>query len=97
MESVFSAAVAFPRQGSTKLRRVLSFGGGRGPTGGAKILLREAVASLLNASHPGVDFPRTERRLISAVNNALASGDRETMIDLASLLEDDNNLRCPLN
>jgi len=97
VQSVFSAAMVYPDQGSATLLEALNFGGGPGVTGAAEILLRAAVAALLNASHPGVDYPRTAASVISDVNTALASGDRDTMLVLASSLDADNNQGCPLN
>jgi predicted ribosomally synthesized peptide with SipW-like signal peptide len=74
----------------------LGYGGGPGAAGGAKILLQQAVAAVLNAEHPGVNYPRSTPDVIAAVNSALASGDRGAMIALADLLNLDNNLGCPL-
>ncbi|HSF43302.1 MAG TPA: hypothetical protein VLT87_26115, partial [Thermoanaerobaculia bacterium] len=68
-----------------------------GTLGAAKILLRAAVAALLNAAHSGVDYPRTTAEIIADVNAALASNNRNTMLELASELDDDNNGGCPLN
>jgi hypothetical protein len=65
--------------------------------GGAKILLRAAVAALLNAGHSGVDYPRTTAEILADVNAALSSGNRNTMLALATALDDDNNLGCPLH
>lgn len=62
--------------------------------GGIKKLGRHAVAALLNASEPGVNYPRTTAEVISAVQNAVATGIYEP---LASNLDLDNNLGCPLN
>jgi hypothetical protein len=42
-------------------------------------------------------YPRTPAGVISDVSSALASGNRDTMITLASQLDADNNLGCPLN
>lgn len=95
--SVFSQAAAYPEFGSSSLLEALKFHGGKGVEGAAAILLRAAVAALLNASHPGVDFPRTPASVISSVDAALASGDRDTMLSLAMSLDFDNNLGCPLN
>ncbi|GAG38529.1 unnamed protein product, partial [marine sediment metagenome] len=64
--------------------------------GGAKILLRAAVAAVLNSAHPDVNYPRPVGEVITAVNQALASCDRDTMISLAGELDRDNNLGCPL-
>ncbi|HEX9713283.1 MAG TPA: hypothetical protein VGB52_12150 [Actinomycetota bacterium] len=74
----------------------LAFEGGKGVKGAAMILLRAAVASLLNAAHPDVDFNWTTGEVITAVNTALASGNRGTMLSLASELDEDNNAGCPL-
>jgi len=97
VESVFAAASAFG-SGSKRLLRALGFNQrGSGAAGGAKILLRAAVASVLNASHPEVGFPTRERDLIRAVNEALESGDRDGMIALADELAANNSLGCPLD
>ena len=95
--SVFSAASAFPTLASNSLLTALDDGGGPGAIGGAQILLRAAVAALLNASHPDVAYTQDAASVISAVNAVLASGDRDTMIALAASLDSDNNLGCPLN
>jgi hypothetical protein len=95
--SVFSAASLYPSLGSKTLLQSLQGGGGPGTLGAATILLRAAVAALLNAAHPGVDYPRSTASIIQDVNAALASGDRAAMLSLASALDDDNNLGCPLN
>jgi hypothetical protein len=79
------------------LHQGLSFGGGPGVVGGAEILLRAGVASLLNAAHQEVSFPRTTTQVISDVNAALASNNRSTMLSLASTLDAENNAGCPLN
>lgn len=95
--SVFSGASAFPSQAANTLLQALQGGGGSGLEGGARILLRAAVAALLNAAHSGVDYPWTTAEIIADVNAALTSGNRNTMLDLAAELDDDNNLGCPLN
>jgi hypothetical protein len=95
--SVFSAASAFPSLAGKTLLQSLQGGGGPGTLGAATILLRAAVAALLNAAHSGVDYPLTQAQVISRVNSALASNDRDTMLSLASTLDGDNNLGCPLH
>jgi predicted secreted protein len=97
VKSVFSQAVLYPALGNSTLLEGLSFPGGETLEGAAEILLRASVAALLDSSHPGVDYPRTTASVISDVNAALASQDRDTMIGLASDLDKDNNLGCPLN
>ena len=95
--SVFASAAAFPAIGAATLEEALAFGGGRGVEGAARNLLRQAVASLLNAAHPDVEFPWTTADVISAVNAALDSGDRGTINSLKDDLDYDNNLGCPLD
>jgi len=79
----------------------LQGGGGPGLNGAATILFRAAVAAYLNAASEGVGYPY--RRFTDPfnmklqINNALASLDRDTMLDLAKVLDDANNLGCPLN
>ncbi len=96
--SVFTAAnAAFPTLADDTLVQALGYPGGRDAIGAAQILLRAAVASLLNSSHPDVDFDRLQTDVISSVNAALASGNRSTMLTLATSLDRDNNDGCPLN
>jgi hypothetical protein len=98
LESVFDVPDSLGFDNTTLLN-ALKFGGGNGVTGGAKILLRAAVASLLNSAHAGVDFSISTAAVIADVNAALASGSRNTMIALAGDLDDANNApeACPLN
>jgi len=74
----------------------LNYGGGPGITGGQQILLKQAVAALLNETKYGTAFgPYTSQAaLITAVNAALNSGNRTTMTDLASALDSVNNGVC---
>ncbi|HEX2223022.1 MAG TPA: hypothetical protein VHN15_02325 [Thermoanaerobaculia bacterium] len=95
--SVFSGASAFPSLASQSLLQSLQGGGGSGTLGAAKILLRAAVAALLNASHANVDYPRRTSDIVADVNAALSSNNRNTMLELAGQLDGDNNLGCPLN
>lgn len=95
--SVFSGASAFPSLASQTLLQSLQGGGGPGTLGAAKILLRAAVAALLNAAHSDVDYPRTTAEILADVNAALTSNNRDTMLELAGGLDSDNNLGCPLN
>jgi hypothetical protein len=74
----------------------LSFKGGPGAVGAERILFRAAVASWLNAATEEVGFPLRRKDFVPEVNAAIATGDRQTMIDLASELDKLNNLGCPL-
>jgi choice-of-anchor A domain-containing protein len=70
---------------------------GTGVTGAAMRLLRAAVAALLNAASPDVDYPLSTGEVISQVNAALASGSASTIEALKDELDDYNNLGCPLD
>ena len=59
-----------------------------------KQLGRMAVAALLNAASPGVDFDLTTAQVIAAFNAAWASRQYEATKDM---LDDLNNQGCPLN
>ncbi|TDH21407.1 HYR domain-containing protein [Segetibacter sp. 3557_3] len=96
LESVFNVPNNYGLDNVT-LVDALDGGGGPGVVGAANTLLRAAVAALLNASHSGVNYPRSTTDIINAVNAALSSGDRQTMLNLAGALDRDNNLGCPLN
>ena len=104
--SVFASAPA-PHATRTLLQG-LQGGGGRGISGAQRILLRAAIAALLNASYDDADghlaFPwrrfatgfNGEPPLIATVNAALTSGSRKTILALAARLDAANNLGCPL-
>jgi hypothetical protein len=95
VHSVFAEASAYPDLAGKSLLHALRFGGGPGAKGAAMILLKQAVAALLNASHPDVSYARAACDVIDDVNAALASGDRAAMIDLAEALDADNQSGCP--
>jgi len=96
--TVFSAASGYPAWiHDATLLEALDFGGGTDVNGAAEILLQQAVGAVLNAAHPGLSFPRTVGQVVADVNSALASGNRDTILILATALDHDNNLGCPLN
>ncbi len=95
LESVFDVPDALGLD-SVSLMAALEFGGGSGTLGASQILLRAAVAALLNSSSGGVDYPLTTAQVIAQVNAALASGSRSTILALATDLDNKNNLGCPL-
>jgi hypothetical protein len=96
LESVFDVPNNYGLDNNTLLQ-ALSIQGGNNATGAARNLLRASVAAVLNSAHPDVEYPRSTADVISAVNAALASGNRATMLGLASQLDADNNLGCPLS
>lgn len=81
----------------------LSLQGGSGVSGAQEILLRASVAALLNAGveattgRSTLNYPYTKDVIQTWVNNALTSGDRTKMLDVAKTLDSANNLGCPLN
>lgn len=95
LEAVFDVPDEFGL-GNKTLVQALSFQGGMGRLGSARILLRSAVAAILNASHPDVAYPMEVTEIISAVNTAL-TGSRANMLALKNTLDANNNLGCPLN
>jgi hypothetical protein len=95
LESVFNVPNAFGLDNATLLE-ALSFQGGESVTDAARILLRAAVAALLNAASASVDFPLSVSDVTAQVNAALASGNRDTILALAARLDALNNLSCPL-
>jgi hypothetical protein len=96
LESVFDVPDAFGLDNVTLLA-ALDFEGGPTTADAAEVLLRQAVAALLNAASPDVDYPLTEAEIIAQVNAALATGDRDTILALAEELDTFNNLFCPLD
>ena len=89
--SVFTESSSLGLDGCTLLE-ALNFQGGNTLQEKAKILLRNAVASLLNAAHPNINYPLLLTDVITDVNAALASGDADTMLELEVILDGYNNL-----
>ena len=79
------------------LLQALQGGGGPGLVGAETILLRAAVAALLNACRLGTNYPLTQAQIITMVNAKLATGDRSQILNLATVLDNYNNLGCPLS
>ncbi len=79
------------------LLEALDGGGGPGVAGAQQILLRAATAGLLNIQHEDVNYPKTAPQLISEVDDALATEDREQILALADELDGLNNEGCSIN
>lgn len=62
--------------------------------GGEGALARMAVAALLNAAHPDVNYAYTTAEILAGVQAAYASGNFEPFKDA---LDNANNAGCPLN
>ncbi len=95
VSTVFTGAVA--TLADSTLLQALNFKGGNTLQGAQEILLRAAVAALLDAAHPGVNYPLTPAEIITQVNAALASANRSVILNLATILDGYNNAGCPLN
>ena len=95
VESVFSEAAAYPALAAATLHEGLKLKGGPTVEAAAGLLLKQAIAALLNAAHPDISYPRSENALIANVNAALATGDRQTILSFKDNLDTDNNLGCP--
>lgn len=92
--SLYDSGFRFVGAGDVDMLEALEGGGGRGLDGARTILLRAAVAALLNSGFPeghGM-VPATVLRI---ANDALASGSREFMLEKAALFDYYNNLYCP--
>jgi hypothetical protein len=122
--SVFAIPGNLSALADDTLLRALSYPGGPGLAGAARILLRAATAGLLNFTHVGLNninsvcrgyhgfyhyycapevynpedgnLPCMINNLVTEVNAALQSQNRDTMIYLASQIDIDNNTTCPL-
>jgi hypothetical protein len=80
------------------LLEALEYHGGPGLLGGARIMLRQAVARLLNAAHPDVYAPDVAWA-INAVLDILGRAvlNRDDILMVAGQFEYLNELGCPLN
>ena len=96
LEDVFDVPDSLGLDSQTLLQ-ALNFKGGSSLQAAAQILFRAAVAAVLNAAHPDINYQFTLAEVIADVNAALASGDRATILALASELDAANNAGCPLN
>jgi hypothetical protein len=83
--------------GTETLADALAGGGGSTLDGAAKILLRAAVASVLNSLNPSIGSPLTRTQIVSQVNAALISNNRTVILALAGMLDSNNNLGCPIS
>lgn len=88
-EDLVSDVFAVPATGNPTMLEALETGGG-----GEAAFLRHAVAALLNAVHPDVNFPLASGQVIQLVQDAYASGDFEQAKDE---LEPANELGCDLS
>ena len=102
IQSVFAIPGALLSSGNLDLDRDgsrdtlmagLNYRGGSALSGGAQILMRAAIASLLNETYYGADFPiaSSPADLIAQVNVVLATQSRSQYVSFASYLDYWNN------
>jgi hypothetical protein len=89
--SIFTGVSFQDTLGSETLLAALQGGGGRDLLGAETILLRAAVAALLNASNGSIAYPFTTAQIITAVKTAIASGSRDSILALETILNSANN------
>jgi hypothetical protein len=75
----------------------LRYPGSNSAEGAAKLLLRDAIVAVLNASHPDVNSPLSASEIANLVNDALASMDRKTMLDTRQMIDQHNTQGDPLS
>ena len=65
--------------------------------GGLNALTRHAIAAVLSAAHPDIDYPLTISEIVDMVNDAYTSGDADEIEDLKDDLDAFNNLNCSIS
>jgi len=95
IDSVFTIPSGFNELADDTLLAALQYRGGHEDIDAARIMLRAAVAAILNAAHPDIDYPMTAAAIIADVNNALGEN-RATMLNLKDVLDGYNNLGADL-
>lgn len=77
------------------LLEALSVQGGKTVQDAKNLLLKQAAAAYLNSLSVAYAFTTSE--VVDMVNDALATGDRDTILDVKDVLDAANNGGCPLN
>jgi hypothetical protein len=95
--SVFTLPASLSSFSDETLLAALDGGGGPDLSGATEILLRAAVAALLNATSSNVQYPGGNKLIIEHVNAALASENRDKILAWATKYDKKNNGGCPLN
>lgn len=96
VRDVFRESSPYGAVSTAMLSTAVRFRGGPGLLGAAKELVQAGTAALLNAGHPGVEYPLTRTQVIIKVDSALLSHDPAAMLALARDLEEANAAGCPL-
>ena len=95
--ATFNLTTAQTPYASNTLLEGLNFGGGTDVLGGERILFKQAIAGLLNVS-AGLDYGSgtTTTLVINMTRNAILSGNRDRMVNLAHQFDIRNSVGCPL-
>ncbi|TMW71243.1 hypothetical protein [Alteribacter natronophilus] len=88
---VFGRVASVPSR--TLFQSVRLLGGGNPPN--TNNLIRQAVAALLNASHPDINYPLTPEEVIEEFQTAW-DGDQAARVAQGERFESFNRLGCPL-
>ena len=98
VSSVFneSANAPYAHLGAATLHDGLSFQGGSTVAEKAETLLRAAIAAVLNADNPNIDYAFSSASIVADVNAALAGQNPVTIISLKDDLDVANNKGCDL-
>jgi hypothetical protein len=91
VSNIFVNVSHYSELNGDNLLNALRYKGGNNDIGAARILLRSAVAALLNAVDPDINYPLAPSVIIQEVNDALTQG-RMGMLDLEQVLDGYNNL-----
>lgn len=94
---VFSEARAYGAAGTAPLRTAIRFQSSGDLLGAARGLIRMGIAALLNAGHPGIEYPLTRTQVITGVDTALQSKDSVKILALTDELKAANTAGCPLD
>ena len=90
LDSIFSIPAELNDFADDTAEEALRYHGGKGVEGGARLMLRTSVAAMLNANAQDVDA----NEVVRAVNHALSSLDRGTLIASKADLEGMSHATC---
>jgi hypothetical protein len=94
---VFSEAKSYGAAGTAVLRTAIRFQSSGDLLGAARGLVRVGIAALLNAGHPGIEYPLTRTQVITGVDTALRTRDTVKILELTDELKAANGAGCPLD
>lgn len=95
---VFAIPAELDSLSDDTLMEALRYKGGSKAIGAARILLRHAVAAVLNAAHPDIAYPMpSASAIIADVNAALDGLNRDTILGLKNQLDEYNNRGCSID